>query len=143
VKNILYRRTDDVERLQKVIDDSDRQLIDCLQQVKTLGEENEHLKAAAQQVLDAVEPQGGLATTSATLAERLRGAPQKILSIITETTVEYVSHALGLFKSFWPEAQLGVLAEGKASDCSEEEFLEYRRETEPLAEKIVKSLEQE
>jgi hypothetical protein len=39
VKNMLYHRTDDVERLQKVIDDTEQQFADCLQQVKTLGEE--------------------------------------------------------------------------------------------------------
>jgi hypothetical protein len=41
VKNLLYWRTDDVERLQKVISDTERQFIDCLQQIKTLGEEKE------------------------------------------------------------------------------------------------------
>jgi hypothetical protein len=30
VKNVLYRRTDDVERLQKVIGDTERQFIECL-----------------------------------------------------------------------------------------------------------------
>jgi hypothetical protein len=38
---MLYRRTDDVERLQKVIGDTERQFVDCLQQVKALGEKNE------------------------------------------------------------------------------------------------------
>jgi peptidoglycan hydrolase CwlO-like protein len=41
VKNMLYRRTDDVERLQKVITDTEQQLASCLQQIKTLGEEKE------------------------------------------------------------------------------------------------------
>jgi hypothetical protein len=38
---MLYRRTDEVERLQKVIGDTERQFVDCLQQVKTLGEKDE------------------------------------------------------------------------------------------------------
>jgi hypothetical protein len=38
---MLYRRTDEVERLQKVIDDTERQFVDCLQQVKALGERDE------------------------------------------------------------------------------------------------------
>jgi hypothetical protein len=38
---ILYRRTDDVERLQKVIADTEQQFTDCLQRIKTLGEEEE------------------------------------------------------------------------------------------------------
>jgi hypothetical protein len=31
VKNVLYHRTDDVERLQKVIGDTERQFVECLQ----------------------------------------------------------------------------------------------------------------
>jgi hypothetical protein len=36
---MLYLRTDDVERLQKVIADTEQQFVKCLQQIKTLGEE--------------------------------------------------------------------------------------------------------
>jgi hypothetical protein len=38
---MLYRRTNDVERLQKVIGDTERQFVDCLQQIKTLGKKDE------------------------------------------------------------------------------------------------------
>jgi hypothetical protein len=38
---MLYRRTDEVEKLQKVIGDTERQFVDCLQQVKTLGVKDE------------------------------------------------------------------------------------------------------
>jgi hypothetical protein len=42
---MLYRRTVDIERLQKVVTDTEQQFVDCLQQIKTLGEEKEqHLK---------------------------------------------------------------------------------------------------
>jgi hypothetical protein len=63
VKNLLYWRTDDVERLQKVISDTEQQFIDCLQQVKTLGEEKgqrqrelEDLRGAARELVDMVDP---------------------------------------------------------------------------------------
>jgi hypothetical protein len=63
VKNMLYRRTDDVERLQKVIADTEQQFTNCLQQIKTLGEEKEQrqkeledLKGAAQKLVDIVDP---------------------------------------------------------------------------------------
>jgi hypothetical protein len=59
VKNLLYRRTDDVERLQKVIGDTERQFVDCLQQIKVLGEKDEQqqkeledLRGAAQELVD-------------------------------------------------------------------------------------------
>jgi hypothetical protein len=41
MKNMLYCRTDDIEKLQKVIADTEKQFIDCLQQIKMLGEEKE------------------------------------------------------------------------------------------------------
>jgi ABC-type transporter Mla subunit MlaD len=63
VKNLLYHRTDDIERLQKVIGDTEQQFVDCLQQVKTLGEKDEQqqkeledLRAAAQELVDMVDP---------------------------------------------------------------------------------------
>jgi hypothetical protein len=64
MKNMLYRRTDDVEKLQKVIADTEQQFADCLQQIKTLGEEKElrqkeleDLKGAVQKLVDMVDPQ--------------------------------------------------------------------------------------
>jgi hypothetical protein len=41
VKNLLYQRTDDVERLQKVIIDTKQQFVNCLQQIKALSEKDE------------------------------------------------------------------------------------------------------
>jgi hypothetical protein len=38
---MLYHRTDDVERLQKVIADTKQQFAGSLQRIKTLGEERE------------------------------------------------------------------------------------------------------
>jgi hypothetical protein len=44
VKNMLYHRTDDVERLQKVIVDTEQQFVGSLQQIKTLSEKDERRK---------------------------------------------------------------------------------------------------
>jgi hypothetical protein len=38
---MLYRRTDEVERLQKVITDTKHQFVDCIQQIMTLAKETE------------------------------------------------------------------------------------------------------
>jgi hypothetical protein len=61
---MLYRCTDDVEKLQKVITDTEQQFVECLQQIKTLGEEKEQrqkeledLRVAAQQLVEVVDPQ--------------------------------------------------------------------------------------
>jgi hypothetical protein len=123
VKNILYHRTDDVEKLQKVIADTKKQFVDCLQQIKTLGEEKEQrqkeledLRVAARQLVEVVDPLEDDAADGRSLLERLRGAPLKVLSFIAEASTTYVSHALGLVKSFWPKARLEVLIQGVAAD---------------------------
>ena len=148
MKNLLYRRTDEVEKLQKVIDDTNQQFVDCLQQIKTLGEEKterqkelEDLKKAAQQLVDVVDPPEGGVADNRSLLERLRWAPQKITSFIAETGITYISHTLALLKSFWPQAKLEVLAEGATADCTEDNFSEYRQEVLPIAVRIRESLE--
>jgi hypothetical protein len=64
MKNMLYRHTDDVERQQKVIADTEQQFAGSLQQIKTLGEEKEQrkkkledLRGAAKKLVDIVNPQ--------------------------------------------------------------------------------------
>jgi hypothetical protein len=60
---MLYRRTDDVERLQKVVADTKEQFADCLRRIKTLGEEKgqrekelEIFKEATRELVDMVDP---------------------------------------------------------------------------------------
>jgi len=58
-------------------------------------------------------------------------------------TKQYVAHVLGLVKPYWPVANLIPLGEGMAAECTEEKFAEYLEEVNPIAEKVIKSLEQE
>jgi hypothetical protein len=147
---MLYRRTDDVERLQKVITDTEQQFANCLQQIKTLGEEKEQrqkeledLKGAAQNLVDMVDPQEAGEADERPLLERLLEAPQKVLSFLTEAPIACVSHALSFVKSFWQEAPLEAFAQGVAVECFKEQFNEYVQEAQPVAEKIVKSVLQD
>jgi hypothetical protein len=146
---MLNRRADKVENLQKVMADTEKQFVDCLQQIKTLGEEKEqrqkelvNLKAAAQELVEMVDPREDSAEDEPPLLDRLRGAPQKILNFVTEAATTYVGHALVLVKSFWPKARLEVLAGGTAADCTDENFREYLLEVRPVAEKIVENMVQ-
>jgi hypothetical protein len=65
---------------------------------------------AARQLVDVVDPLEDSAGDGRSLLERLRGAPHKVLSFVAEASTTYVSHALGLVKSFWPKARLEELA---------------------------------
>jgi hypothetical protein len=104
---MLNRRADEVERLQKVMADTEKQFVDCLQQIKTLGEEKEkrqneleELKAAAQELVEMVDPREDNFEDKPPLVDRLRGAPQIILDFVTKAAATYVGHALGLVRSY-------------------------------------------
>jgi hypothetical protein len=81
VKNMLYRHTDDVKKLQKVIADTEQQFADCLRQIKTLGEKDgrwqkelEDLRRATQELVDMVNlPEEG--KTSEQILEHRRRSP--------------------------------------------------------------------
>jgi hypothetical protein len=150
VKNLLYRRRDDVERLQKVIDDIEQQFADCLQQVKMLGEEKgqqekelEILKEAAQTLVDMVDPAEEGEADKQPLLERLRGSPERVVKFLTDAPAACVNHALAFMKSFWPEAPLGVFAQGVATEYTKEQFKKYLQEAQPVAEQIVQSVLQD
>ena len=61
--------------------------------------EHERLVAAAQVIVDMVNPQEG-ASSSKPLVERLEEAPKKILDSLSATTKNYISHLLGIVKSY-------------------------------------------
>jgi hypothetical protein len=150
VKNMLYCRTDDVERLQKVIANTKQQFADSLQQIKTLGKEKEQrqkeledLRGAAKKLVDIVDPQEDGEVGERPLLERLLRVPQKVVKFLTEAPITCVSHALAFVKSFWPEAQLETFAQGVAAECTEEQFNEYLQEAQPVADQIVKSVLQD
>jgi hypothetical protein len=117
VKNLLYQRTDDVERLQKRIGDTERQFVDCLKQIKVLGEKDEQrqkeledLRGAARGLVDMVDPPEEGEVSPRPLLERLREAPKKVLKFLTEAPVACVSNALAIVKSFLPDARLEIFA---------------------------------
>ena len=96
--------------------------------------------AAAQAIVDMVDPQEGEASSSRSLVERLEEAPRKIIDFMTTTSKNYLSHMLAVVKSYWPQHNLAPVAKGIAADCSDQEFLSYCKEIETIAEAILKNL---
>jgi hypothetical protein len=143
VKNLLYRCTDDVERLQKVIGETERQFVDSLQRIKTLGEELEDLRGAARELVDMVDPPEEGETNPRPLLERLREAPKKVFKFLSEAPIICVNNTLVIVKSFLPNAQLEIFAQGMAVDCTEDQFDRYLLEAQPVSERIVQSVMQD
>ena len=143
--NIMYRHADAVKKLTKIKADADNQMISDMKQIKELAADRDQkaqqladLEAAAQVVAGMVE-EGEAGEKS--LLERLREAPQRLGSFFSETSREYLAHALGLVKSFLPSANLSHIGDGVTVGCSEEKFSEYVTEMKPIADKVITSLE--
>ena len=75
------------------------------------------------------------------LLDHLREAPQRLSSFFSDTSRDYLSHALGIVKSFLPSVNLSFIGDGVAVGCSEEQFSEYVTEMKPVADKFLSSLE--
>jgi hypothetical protein len=136
--------------LQKVIGDTERQFVDCLQQIKALGEKDEQrqkeledLRGASRGLVDMVDPPEEGEASLRPLLERLREAPKKVLKFLTEAPVAYISNTLAIVKSFLPNARLEIFAQDMAVDCTEDQFDQYLQEAQPVAEQIVQSVLQD
>lgn len=135
---------DEVKLLTRKLEDTNEQLAECMQWIKSMTKENNlkqkqllELEDAARVVVDIVEPPEEGAIDNRTLLEHLRGAPQRISSYLLEITKSYVTHVLGLVKSFWPKCNLSVLIDSMAVDCSDQQFAEYLEEAGIVAQKII------
>ena len=96
------------------------------------------LEAAAKVVVDMVEDEEA---SGKSLLDHLREAPQRLGSFFSDTSRDYLAHALGLVKSFLPSMSLSFIGDGVAVGCSEEKFSEYVAEMKPIADKVIIILE--
>ena len=98
------------------------------------------MRDAAQDVTGLVEIPEGDEDEPLTFAGRLRKVPESFERYVSTTPRQYVGHVLGLVKSYWPCTPLDALREGVKADCTDEQFGQYLRETSPIVDKIVETL---
>ena len=81
--------------------------------------------------------------SSNSLVERLQKIPQKIVDYLAKSPRNCVAQALGLVKSYWPSAKISHLGDGMCARCDLSQFVKYIEEAEPMADQIVKMIEQQ
>ena len=59
---------------------------------------------------------------------------------MTATSKNYLTHMIGVVMSYLPQFNLTPIAKGIAPDCSDEKFQDYCKESEVIAEEILKNL---
>ena len=150
LKILMYRNADEIEKLKKIKEDSDREALTVLQQLKTLSESRDSMQQelmelrqvrdAAQEVVEVMDIPEGNKDEPLSLAGRLRKVPEAFERYVSATTRQYVGHVLGLVKSYWPSTPLDALGKGARSDCTDDQFNQYLQETSMVADQIVESL---
>ena len=94
---------------------------------------------AAQIVVESI---GSARESDGSLAGRLQKVPQKFAEYLVEASRNCVAQALGLVKSYWPWAKIGILGDGMCSTCDHGQFAKFVEEAEPVADQIVKLIDQ-
>ena len=107
---LMYRNADEIERLEKIKEDSDREAAAVFQQLKILSEsrdsmqwelvERRDVRDAAREVAEAMEIPERDGDKPLSLAGRLRIIPEAFERFVSNITHQYVGHVLGLVKSY-------------------------------------------
>jgi len=139
----MYRNADEIEKLKKIKEDSDRESVTVLQQLKDLSagtcRAEECEGCCPRNCRDYGYPKGNEGEPLS-LAGQLRNVPEAFERYVSTTTRQYVSHVLGLVKSYRPTTPLDALGKGSKSDCTDDQFSQYLRETSMVVDQIVESL---
>jgi hypothetical protein len=146
----MYQNADEIEKLKKIKEDSDREAAIVLQQLKTLSESRDSMQRelvelrevrdAAQEIAEVLEIPEGNEDEPLLLAGKLRKVPEAFEGYVSTTTRQYMGHVLGLGKSYWPTTRLDALGKGAKADCTEEQFNQCLEETSMVANQIMESL---
>ena len=145
----MYHNADEIEKLKKNKEDSDREAATVLQQLKTLSESRDSMQRelvelrevrdAFLEVTEAMDIPQEDGDELLTLAGRLRRVTGAFERFVSDITRQYVGHVLGLVK-YWPTTCLDALGQGAKADCMEDQFREYLAETSRVADQIVEAL---
>ena len=112
----MYRNKDEIEKLKRIKEDSDRGAVTAVKQLKDLSESRDSIQQelvelrqvrdAAQEVAEIMEIPEGNEDDPLTLAGKLRKVPECFERYVSNPTRQYVGHVLGLVKSYWPSTRL-------------------------------------
>ena len=126
--------------------DGECDLLLGLQAAQQLGEENkrlkeelEALKTVAEPIAELFEPrEDGVAQRP--LVDRLRETPGRLKAYLQKLRKSVPQQVVAFLRSYFPGAPVHVIAQGVASDCSNEKFGELMRDAEPIAEAVAEHI---
>ncbi|CAN6234369.1 unnamed protein product [Urochloa humidicola] len=136
---------EDHEKALKKLENADTRVHEALQAAKLHGENYQRVKAeydnlqeAATLVVNSIK--SGAEEESLPPVDRLRAMPTKIAGYVNRTCCYVANKVLAVVRSFYPDAELEDALDGRADNCSKEDFEKYMREYKPVAEQVIAKL---
>ena len=100
LKILMYRKADEIEKLRRIKEDSDREMVTALKQLKDLSESRDlmqqelvelrQVRDAAQEVAEIMEIPEGNEDEALTLVVSLRKVPESFERYVSTTTRQYM-----------------------------------------------------
>ena len=121
---------------------ADTDLVCCMQSIHHLNEQLELKKQELKTLTDVAEPVANMfeprrpGVEVRPLVERLKDTPDKLKVYLQRLRKSIPQQVLGFVKSFYPKANLDVVADGVAGDCSDEKLKILMEEVEPIADRV-------
>jgi hypothetical protein len=125
---------------------SDRDLVNCYKSLQKLNEDCEKLRAQLNKLEEAALPIARLLVPHpggpkiAPLVDRLRKAPSRLATYVKHLVKSMPNQILAYMKSYFPKAQVDVVAGGLAANCTDDQYVELLEQMAPIAEQIAEKL---
>lgn len=139
----IYVLNMELERELQLHFDGETDLVNCMQTIRSLNDDLELLRRSMKELTEAAEPVANLfeprkpGVEVRPLVDRLKDTPGRLKAYLQRLRKSIPQQVLSFLKSFYPAADVSVIAGGVAGDCSDEKLKELMREVESVAEKVA------
>jgi hypothetical protein len=160
MKNLFYREKDACEVLEcdykqlahecnmhtELWIASDRYLVTYYKSLQKLGEDCEKLRGQLKELEEAALPIARLLVPHpggpkiAPLVDRLKEAPGHLAMYVKHLPKSIPNQVLAFMKSYFPKAQVDVVAGGLATNYSDEQYKELQEQMAPIAKQVAEKL---
>jgi hypothetical protein len=76
----------------------------------------------------------------APLVDRLKEAPSRLATYVKHLARSVPKQVLAFMKSYFPKVPVEVVADGVATNCTDEQYAELLQQMAPIAEQVVDKL---
>jgi len=128
----------------RIAEESD--LVLCMQNIRHLNDQLELKKQELKTLTEVAEPVANLfepkrpGVEARPLVDRLKDTPEKLKAYLQRLRKSIPQQVLSFVRSFYPKANLNVVADGVAGDCTDDKLKTIMEEVEPIADRVAQHI---